>query len=53
MNKRDIFSDEQLLEKIAGRLVTISLRTIIQKTARRGEEPMERDAPPLPFLYQG
>jgi hypothetical protein len=53
MNKRDVSPDKQLLHKIEGRLVTISLRAKTQNTPRPSEEPMERDAPSLPFLYQG
>jgi hypothetical protein len=53
MNKKDISPDRQLLHKIEGRLVTISMRAKTHKTARTGKQPMERNGPSLPFLYQG
>jgi hypothetical protein len=46
-------ADSRLLDKVEGRLVTISLRAETQNTAQPSKEPMERDAPSLPFLYQG
>jgi len=53
MNKKDVSPDKQLLHKIEDCLATISMRAKSQKTARTIKEAMERDGPPLPFLYQG
>jgi hypothetical protein len=53
MNKKDVSANKQLLHKIAGRFVTISMRAKTHKAARTSKEPMERDGPSLPFLYQG
>jgi hypothetical protein len=53
MNKRDFSPDKQLLRKIVGHFVAISMRANTQKAARTSKELMERDYPSLPFLYQG
>jgi hypothetical protein len=53
MNNKDVFHDKQLLHKIEGRLVTTSTRAKTQKTVRTNKDPVERDGPSLPFLYQG
>jgi hypothetical protein len=53
MNKKDVSPDKQLLHKIQGRLVTTTMRAKTQKTVRASKDPVERDGPSLPFLYQG
>jgi hypothetical protein len=53
MNNKDVSPDKQLLHKIAGRLVAMSVRAKSQKNARLGKEAMEGKGPSLPFLYQG
>jgi hypothetical protein len=47
MNKRDFSPDKQLLRKIVGHFVAISMRASTQKAARTSKELMERDYPSL------
>jgi hypothetical protein len=54
MDKRNVTRDKQLLVKIMGLIMAISMHAKPQrKTARTSKGPMERDGPPPPFLFQG
>jgi hypothetical protein len=53
MNKSDFSADKQLLRKLQDRPLTIRMHCKSQETHRMSKEPVEKDGPSLPFLYQG
>jgi hypothetical protein len=53
MNKREVSADKQLLGKLQDRLLTTSMHCKAQKARRMSQEPVGKDGPSLPFLYQG